>query len=777
MYFFESLPKHIPRPKAILSPREASQRAEGIRSHLFASWGRLQKIVLAHEETIQKRWKKRTGAKRKQLLQEIEPTLPEQHAPEITALSQPSATQKLNAFLFPYLNLEDLSINNGVQFLGLLHARTHYAPSQFAWFDYNTLHFGIVVGGIDRYHAMDCGMVVFGDEDTYGKVLEYSEPLEKSDETAPDGGQMEFILRESMPFGDGLAVLHTQLKLMDFLLAVVSKILCDVDLATFTPVAPLPPPDILILNTTFQWQSRARLNALKPYRPPPVFSIDEITVIIDSQYELAVQHLADLRTDPIYLAETIASYCAHRIETILTAPLPLIRKRALTLMLSDTYSFFVFYHVAKEIIAEFRVVQAKFPDIPRARELPKEYEDALKNLYPILGLIEKHITKVHHQTMCASSALSAGRSIECNDPTYTKHKITFSPQPGDELYAYMVLLLQEQQTHMWQVSRIFDQLDRLTQDGTARERISPLIGNLLSQWGVVNDCKFILELHRPAVEDDQDLQTGIQERLTKWHPLIASIVSGVSPPTPLADLAFPLTRFAYPKGPKDGAWAAKCQRVDDEFSAFWRTADQWLLKVCGRPLYTLGAEVIAPYRVEPTDWAAVAARKVAIRLKPTPDALVPFGGAEQSPPTEEAVPTVKIKEKTRGAIATSATEEDVDSREREVALVAPTPVSTRAYKVFSALFNAAKDEEIALQQSSVPWKDIQTAFAQLGFELHKTRGSAWTFRHPDGPKTVTVHEPHPSPTMSFWEARRFGRRLTRRFGWTLESFVLDAAAA
>ncbi|KAJ7723908.1 hypothetical protein B0H16DRAFT_1472654 [Mycena metata] len=694
-----------------------------IRSQLFASWGRLQKIVLAHEETIQKRWKKRTGAKRKQLLQEIEPTLPEQHAPEITALSQPSATQKLGAFLFPYLNLEDLSINNGVQFLGLLHARTHYPPSQFAWFDYNTLHFGIVVGGIDRYHAMDCGMIVFGDESTYGKVLEYSEPLDKSDETTPDGGQMEFTLRESMPFGDGLAVLHTQLKLMDFLLAVVSKILCDVDLTTLTPVAPLPPLDILILNTTFQWQSRARLNALKPYRPPPVFSIDEITVVIDSQYELAVQHLADLRTDPVYLAETIASYCAHRIETILTAPLSLIRKRALTLMLSDAYSFFVFYHVAKEIIAEFRVVQAKFPDILRARELPKEYEDALKNLYPILGLIEKHITKVHHQTMCASSALSA-----------------------------------EQQTHMWQVSRIFDQLDRLTQDGAARERISPLIGNLLSQWGVVNDCKFILELHRPAVEDDQDLQTGIQERLTKWHPLIASIISGVSPPTPLADLAFPLTRFAYPKGPKGSAWAAKCQRVDDDFSAFWKTADQWLLKVCGRPLFILGAEVIAPFGVEPTDWAALAARKVAVRPKPTPDALVPFGGAKQSPPTEEAVPTVKMKAKTRGAIAISATEENVDSREREVALAAPTPVSTRAYKVFSALFNAAKDEEIALQQSSVPWKDIQTAFAQLGL-------------------TVTVHEPHPSPMMSFWEARRFGRRLTRRFGWTLESFVLDAAAA
>ncbi|KAJ7036960.1 hypothetical protein C8F04DRAFT_1257503 [Mycena alexandri] len=751
---------HIPRPKAILSPRAASQRAEGIRSQLFASWGRLQKIVLAHEETIQKRWKKastcdstgyplmfnaiqRTGAKRKQLLQEIESTLPEQHAPEITALSRPSATQKLNAFLFPYLNLEDLAIKITAYNSLVFYMHEHIIPPPSLLGSITTQQASHDEGGIDRYHAMDCGMIAFGDENTYGKVLEYSEPLDKSDGTTPDGGQMEFILRESMPFGDGLAVLHTQVKLMDFLLAVVSKILCDLDLTSLSPVAPLSTPDILILNTPFQWQSRARLNALKPYRPPSVFSMDEIAAIIDSQYELAVQHLADLRTDPVYLAEITASYGAHRIETILTAPLPLIRKRALTLM--RIRSSWLFYHVAKEIIAELQVVQAKFSDIPRARELPKQYNDALKNPYPILGLIEKHVTKVHHQTMCAFSALSAAQDH-------------FSPQPGDELYAYMVLLLQEKQTHLWQLSRIFDQLDRLTQDGVARERISPLIANLLTQWGVVNDCKFILELHRPAVEDDQDLQAGVQERLQKWHPLIASIISGVSPPTPLADLAFPLTRFLYPKGLKDSAWAAKCQRVDDAFSAFWTTADQWLLKVCGRPLFTLATEVIAPYCVEPTDWAALDAPKVAVRQKPIPAALAPFGGAEKSPPTKELVPTVKTKFKTRRVVATMATEEDVGS-------------------LFSTLFNAAKDEEIALQQSSVPWKDIQTTFAQLGFELHKTRGSAWTFRHPDRPKTVTVHEPHPSPTMSFWEARRFDRRLTRRFGWTLESFVLDAAVA
>ncbi|KAK7028686.1 hypothetical protein R3P38DRAFT_2937837 [Favolaschia claudopus] len=86
--FFDSLPSHIPRPQGILQPAEARQKADPLRRELFDSWYRLKSIVLAHEEAIQKRWKKRTGIKRKQLLQEVSPSLPAEHAPEISALNE-----------------------------------------------------------------------------------------------------------------------------------------------------------------------------------------------------------------------------------------------------------------------------------------------------------------------------------------------------------------------------------------------------------------------------------------------------------------------------------------------------------------------------------------------------------------------------------------------------------------------------------------------------------------------------------------------------------------
>ncbi|KAJ7679502.1 hypothetical protein DFH06DRAFT_512039 [Mycena polygramma] len=480
----------------------------------------------------------------------------------------------------------------------------------------------------------------------------------------------------------------------------------------------------------------------------------------------------------MYFADTLQSYYGHRIETIQgRAPASLVQGRTVSAMLADAYSFLVFYHVAKAVIAEFPVVQARYPDGPaRARELPQDYEDALKRLHPLLGLLEDRITKGHHQTICASEAVRPGITIRSTDPTFRHHEIGFASRFDDKLYTFMTILLQEQQTFLWQVSRVFDQLDRVTQDPAAHRRVSPLIASLLSQWGVVNDCKSILEWHRPAVERTEELHDGVKQRLQKWIPLLEPVLPGLRPDPQLSARAFPVSSFIYPKGPRNSAWAGKCTDVDKVFAAFWKTADRVLLEKFGREVVALGTRLVEPFAIAPTDWAAIAAPKVTVRPKPAPEALIPFGGAEQISAVKEEVATAaKRKAKTRGVPMTAA-EEPQSQQIREQPTVPPTTaVSAKAYKVLSTLFNAAKDEEVALQQSSVAWKDIQATFVHLGFELHKTRGSAWTFEHSDGPKSVTVHEPHPESTMRFWDVRRFGRRLTKRFGWTLESFVPDLA--
>jgi hypothetical protein len=65
----------------------------------------------------------------------------------------------------------------------------------------------------------------------------------------------------------------------------------------------------------------------------------------NSQYQLAVDNLIDLRTDPSFLAERLQLYLHHRLETMpsVSPPCPqeLVHDRAVTFLLTDAYGDFV----------------------------------------------------------------------------------------------------------------------------------------------------------------------------------------------------------------------------------------------------------------------------------------------------------------------------------------------------------------------------------------------------------------------------------------------------
>ena len=64
----------------------------------------------------------------------------------------------------------------------------------------------------------------------------------------------------------------------------------------------------------------------------------------------------------------------------------------------------------------------------------------------------------------------------------------------------------------------------------------------------------------------------------------------------------------------------------------------------------------------------------------------------------------------------------------------------------------------------------------IGFLAEKLYGSAWQFKpvEVDSAETpIQFHEPHPEPKIRWQEARRFGRRLNRSYGWTSSTFVVE----
>lgn len=66
----------------------------------------------------------------------------------------------------------------------------------------------------------------------------------------------------------------------------------------------------------------------------------------------------------------------------------------------------------------------------------------------------------------------------------------------------------------------------------------------------------------------------------------------------------------------------------------------------------------------------------------------------------------------------------------------------------------------------------------VGFAVEKLMGSAWQFTPGPGlaehgcTRGIQCYEPYPKSRLSFVEARRFGRRLTRTYGWSADTFVV-----
>ncbi|TQV93464.1 hypothetical protein IF1G_08042 [Cordyceps javanica] len=131
----------------------------------------------------------------------------------------------------------------------------------------------------------------------------------------------------------------------------------------------------------------------------------------------------------------------------------------------------------------------------------------------------------------------------------------------------------------------------------------------------------------------------------------------------------------------------------------------------------------------------------------------------------------KIKTKTRGvpSVAPAATHEAPEPEDPD-----PQPtfrVDARTLKVFRTIFY---DPDVTSTPGSVIWIDFLHAMVSTGFRAEKLYGSVWHFSPTklDVERSIHFHEPHPKGKLSFEVARRYGRRLTRAYGWSGSMFIL-----
>ncbi|KIJ52383.1 hypothetical protein M422DRAFT_243171 [Sphaerobolus stellatus SS14] len=321
---FSFLPPDL-RPPYTLTPEEGREQIRTKREILFHTWNKLHAILLTHEETIRKRWTKRTAIKRRELLLEVQSDIPKEHASDVEALLE--------------TNLTDF---NGVKF-----------PSEFVMMDYNLQRFGVVNQAIKRPYIPDYSMLAYGGKETYGKVIAWTEALDNHQDSS-SGLELAGAQRDALPSSEEIPLLEAQNKLLDLLRRVVCRILIDMDLKNISsPSVPIkmPPPEISLdqSSSSFSWMSTARTNSLRPYIQPFAYSFEELRNSIQTGHQIAADHLIDLRTDPTCLHDQLNLYMEHRMEAVASPPAPrqLIQRRALCFVKGFLFQIF---HIALSII-------------------------------------------------------------------------------------------------------------------------------------------------------------------------------------------------------------------------------------------------------------------------------------------------------------------------------------------------------------------------------------------------------------------------------------------
>lgn len=103
-------------------------------------------------------------------------------------------------------------------------------------------------------------------------------------------------------------------------------------------------------------------------------------------------------------------------------------------------------------------------------------------------------------------------------------------------------------------------------------------------------------------------------------------------------------------------------------------------------------------------------------------------------------------------------------------------IDGRYMHVIDALFHRPGAPRV----NEVEWDDFIRVMAHIGFSIEPGNGASHSFRvasrsaifpvHSLG-EVITVHRPHPRTALSFIQMRETGRRLTRAFGWSADTFT------
>jgi hypothetical protein len=572
---------------------EVKKTSRALVDRLVSDWQELNIIIKTHDDLIRKRWRKKSRDQKRLLLLQAwggDSIMAEFHRPDLTRHMDKTTThssQSLDAYKWPYMNLEDLLKPKTL--LLFLNSRGRTRPHAFCSADLSACALGISTGSIEIPDFKDYSMLFSESFESYGELIS-KDSIDMSLET----------VGHCFKAGEGLLILEIQQRVWSFLVACAKEIIHHIDIDSIEQISlDSDPPSTLVDGPSIASLATSTLEA--PYRIPEQFDFDRLKSIVTAKRSAVADDIWLLREDPCYFSDCVKEWKEHQPEMLLDVQgkkHPIHKagltkafwNRVLRKLIADVYLSLAMWDSIYHEICQLEKLLQKYPNPSPRKSLPEDLEFAMKKVRHLLDICSSSTIALLKSHVPPSPPMRNlwHREGASSDPHSTKFRMAPNPRteqdaPMDRLFWTYTTLWDDEQSSIVGVRTLVGELDRLTHSHTkAKELQSALVIDNIGDLGVISECLHQLSLYYPwsrTIEKDmsrnlQQLAEEFHAKITEWDDFRKMPWQGVD----LADLGSPIDgRFSYPNGNRrTKSNVGALRKAEFQLDAFWYAVDKHL---------------------------------------------------------------------------------------------------------------------------------------------------------------------------------------------------------
>lgn len=539
-----------------IEPEEAAQEAHTRASNVLESWHTLNRIVGRHEETLKNYWMNSSVTHQRDILREAWPGMAEKHRPDLLALRSESQEQRqagtayVDAFMWPQINLKDLTNDRGRLMQLFLNSRARSPPYAFATADLQALRTGQLSKAIQGVFLPGHDIIMAGQTaETYGKICRQT--AEENVEAIAKGA--------SFRAGDGMDVLEVQERLMAFLVKFCQLIIERIDDKDLEDLE-----GDLVLNMEISHQTRRNFPGYEdmsqvvleaPYIEPRDVDLERLEIIVCNRLREAEAHFNSLRQDPEYFATTAKAWTGQYTKNFREKQDPHVfpavadpscrRKlldRAIGRIVHNSYEEI---HVWKHLVLqlqELRELQRQYPgtrneDVVSSEYMEQpEYMQALQKLKALIDmrLHNHYMMKINDHFSLYLPQLDNSIREPCDtgsEVDQTLHHDGPSETPPDDLLWIWERFNDKENLSICGIKTISGEMDRfLSTFPKHTPRVTPLLQPAFSDISMVGGLREQFTLLWPRIfapRTDKDIANRPQIEVVRWGQRLVAPIWGL----------------------------------------------------------------------------------------------------------------------------------------------------------------------------------------------------------------------------------------------------------